>query len=150
MTHYVYRHFKEGTNEVFYIGRSKVEGYERAYVKAPSARTKEWNDFYRKYGRDVEIVADGLCEEFAAELEEFMVYLYGRIDIGTGCLVNKANGGLTSKGMVRSSGHKMRLSKARKGMYIGELNPYYGKIHSEDIRNKMKKPHLSVRGSGAF
>lgn len=148
--YYVYRHTSKSTNAVFYVGRSKVSEFKRAHIKAPSVRSKEWFEEYLNTGIIVEVVAKNLTCEMSGELEEFLVSLYGRRDLGTGNLVNKSNGGLYNKGMIRSEASKKNLSDKRKGVFKGELNPYYGKKHSDEVRSKMKKPHVNNTGSNHF
>lgn len=41
---------------------------------------------------------------------------------------------------------RQRMSKAKKGKYIGENNPFYGKKHLEKTRKKMSKNHFDFRG----
>lgn len=87
---YVYRHYKKGTNDVFYIGMGQATGYSRA--KRNKGRNNLWQKIYSKYGAEYEIVAKNLFVEEAKELEVFLISQYGRIDISTGCLANMTEG----------------------------------------------------------
>lgn len=145
--YYVYRHSSALTGKPFYIGMSKTKGYNRAYIKAPSVRSKDWYEVYKKEGVCIEILAKHLTKELSGELEEFLIELYGRRDLGTGILVNKSNGGIINKGMVRTEENKQLLSKGRKDKFKGCLNPYYGKKHSNETKEKMRGKRPYCKGS---
>jgi len=147
--YYVYRHYKKGTLDVFYIGMSGAKKYERAFTYHHPMRTPAWLSTFNEYGRDVEILAEDLDKETAAELEEFLISIYGRTQNNTGCLVNNGKGGLNNTDMIRSEEWNAKLSESKKGTSLGEDNPY-GKKHTEEIRKKMQKPHPSVQGKGHF
>ena len=85
----VYRHRNKITNEVFYIGIGTNE--RRANRK--DNRNIFWKRTVDKYGYTIEIIQQNLSWEDACELEEFLISLYGRRDLGTGTLVNLTNGG---------------------------------------------------------
>ena len=84
----VYRHRTLDTNEVFYVGIGSIK---RPYKKY--GRNNFWKNIVNKHGYYVEIIQENLDWDSACELEEFLIKLYGRKDLGTGCLVNMTNGG---------------------------------------------------------
>lgn len=51
----------------------------------------------------------------AHEIEQRLIALHGRQDIGTGCLVNKSAGGMGSRGMIVSQNLRDKRSKRFKG-----------------------------------
>lgn len=109
-------------------------------------------------------IQEGLTESEAFALESFCIALYGRIDIGTGCLRNKSNGGEGASGVIKSSITRQKLSRANKGKKVttetrekiskagkgrklslttkekmskartGDKNPFWGRNHSEEFK----------------
>lgn len=89
---YVYRHIRLDTNMPFYIGISTVndKGYNRAYC---IRRSKEWKDIVKNTKYRVEILLENVPVSILSEKEKYFIKLYGRLDKGTGTLVNKTSGG---------------------------------------------------------
>jgi hypothetical protein len=111
-------------------------------------------------------IQEGLTEEQAFSLERYCIALYGRIDIETGCLRNKSDGGEGASGVITSDAKRRKISLAHKGKVIteatrlkiglsskgrkasaetrqkmseatkGERNPFFGKKHSEEFKSK--------------
>jgi hypothetical protein len=169
--HYVYRHKRVDTNEVFYIGKGSTyschknsESYKKKYRRAfnKKSRNKWWNSITSKTDYIVEIVAKGLLEEEAFELEKFLILLYGRKDLSTGTLINLTDGGEGTSGAIRSASFikniKIRNSGKNNKWYkclpeehpmfgrVGKLNPFYEKKHSEKSLLKMKGSRDSIKG----
>jgi NUMOD3 motif len=135
---YVYRHIRLDKNEPFYIGISNGSNYWRATNRCK--RNNIWKRIVSKTEYEVEILFDGISYEFAKEKEKEFIKLYGRINLGTGCLANMTDGGDGTLGMpCPSKGKKfneeqrnrIRLSK------LGEKNPNYGRIFNEEYRKKL-------------
>jgi len=125
------------------------------------------------------ILENNLSEIGALALERRMIKWYGRKDIGTGILRNLTDGGdmpPNVKGIIRSTEYREKMSKiktgfifsedARKNMsiakvgklpactltrraYTGSGNPNYGKIISEEQKEKMRASLLRTRQSKA-
>jgi len=86
-----------------------------------------------------------LSEEEAFKHEVYMIFLYGRKDLGEGILQNKSNGGEGASGRVQTFETRKKISESK----IGENNPsygksgekafHYGKRHSEETRNKLRE-----------
>lgn len=112
---YVYRHIRLDKNEPFYIGiGSDDEGkYTRANEKN-CRRNSHWHRIYKKTEIEVEILLDGLDYEKAKEKEIEFIKLYGRRDLGTGCLINLTDGGDGIKNKVFTEEYKRKLSEAAK------------------------------------
>jgi len=132
---YVYRHRRLDTNEVFYIG---IGVDSRATSK--QGRSNFWKDTVNKYGYTIEILKENLTWEDAAELEIFLISLYGRRDLGLGTLVNLTDGGEGSLGRTISNDTRNKMSEAAKTKKVsnktkklwsvqrkGEGNPNFGK-----------------------
>jgi len=96
--HYLYRHIRLDTNEVFYIGigtvRKKEEKY-RYYTRAriKNNRNKWWKHVVSKTDYRVEILLESDDYEFINKKEQEFIALYGRKDLGLGTLVNLTDGG---------------------------------------------------------
>ncbi len=120
----VYRHIRLDTGRPFYIGIGKH--IKRAFLKGKSRGT-HWSGVVKKYGYEVEILFYDLTWAKACEKEIEFIKLYGRLDKGTGILVNKTDGGEGCHGTVQSEEARLKMSKAKKGKYIGNKNPNFGK-----------------------
>ena len=101
----VYRHIRQDTNEVFYVGIGKTE--KRAYDKN-GYRSDFWHNIAQN-GYDVEIIFDDLSWEHACEKEQEFISLYGRRDLGEGTLVNMTDGGDGGNGMIVSEETKEKI-----------------------------------------
>ena len=132
----VYQHRRLDDNSIFYIGIGSDK--QRPYSK--SGRSKYWRNIVAKCGYEVDVIIEGLSIEEAAEVEIGMIESYGRIDLGTGNLVNMADGGIYNKGCTGtwlgktlSEEHKEKLRQAK----LGKTR----KPHSEATKLKMSKSH---------
>jgi len=94
---YVYAHKKKTDGKIFYIGKGCGK---RAYKKD---RSEWWKNTVSKHGYTVEILSDGLLEEDAFELEEFVISEL------KGQLCNMTNGGEGSSGLKHSEEAKAKL-----------------------------------------
>jgi hypothetical protein len=109
----VYRHIRLDSNEIFYIG---IGDEGRAYKK--TGRNKHWKNIVNKHGYKIEIIYSGVTIEFAIEKEIELIKKYGRIDIGTGILVNMTDGGEGCNGIIHSHETKEKLSNHFKGIKL--------------------------------
>lgn len=108
---YVYRHRRLDTNEIFYVGI----GSRKDRCSSKRGRNNIWNKIINKTNYEVEIIASDLNVEDAKDLENFLVSLYGRIDLNTGTLSNLTDGGDFRENYTVSDETKMKISKAHKG-----------------------------------
>lgn len=106
----VYLHRKPMDGSIFYVGIGNKEG--RAY--RCSERNAHWTNTYKKYGRNVEIVASGISREQANELEEFLIE-----EIGIDNLCNKTLGGDGFKS-THTKETRVKMSQAQKGKWLGK------------------------------
>jgi hypothetical protein len=99
---------------------------------------------FAKYGRTVPapkdrnyivFVQEGLTEEEAFSLEIYCIQMYGRIDIGTGILRNRTNGGEGASGIVFSEETRRKMSEQHRG----EKHYNWGKRLPEEARRKMSE-----------
>jgi hypothetical protein len=151
----VYQHIRKDTNEVFYVGIGK--DVKRAYQK--KSRNKYWNNIVNKAGYYVEIIYPNLEWKLACNMEQYLIEAYGRIDLGTGCLVNLTNGGDGTLGIKQSFDHiekrvskirgkkmkpkseenRKKLSENHQSKKEGYVNPMQGKKHNEVTKKKISE-----------
>jgi hypothetical protein len=133
--YYTYAYLREDGTP-YYVG--KGEGY-RAYKKrkigtnSPKDKTK------------IILLKQNLTEKEAFKHEKYMIAIFGRIDLGTGILRNRTDGGEGSSGFTHSEETKGKMSKLNKGENNpsygkrGKNSPLYGKSHSEETKKKMSE-----------
>lgn len=148
---YVYQLRLEGSIAPFYIG--KGTGRRAQFHLTPGHIKKEKsykNNIIKKAQREgvgilVEIIADGLSEDIALDLEVELIQIYGRRNIGTGCLANLTDGGDGVSGYVMSKEHRQLLSNLAKGRKWTEeqrertIKARIGMKRSEATKAKMSK-----------
>lgn len=144
--YYVYEHYKKGTDEIFYVGIGRVENGKYLRSNSSAKRNPHWHAIVKKYGFYSKIVFESDCRDVVCSKEIELISLYGRVDLGTGHLVNKTSGGektfVMSKASVakiidtkRKNGAMEKIAqKARERMLTN--NPWKGKTH--DGFNKKK------------
>jgi len=117
---YVYGHYRPNENIPFYIGKGKKD---RAYSK--HNRILHWNNIVNKYGHEIKFIVRDISEEDSFWLEKQLIKAFGRIDLGTGPLINLTDGGEGKSGHICSEESKRKMSEAKQG-----------KIFSEETRQK--------------
>jgi hypothetical protein len=139
--YYVYLHRRKDTGEIFYIGMGSAEN-ERCLDTRK--RNYWWTNIVNKHGFYAEIIYDNLTFEAAEIIEIMLISKYGRMDMGTGILVNMTDGGGGSRNKVVSE-HTKKLLK--------DIN--IGKKATKETRRKIskalkgkKKPNLSKYMTG--
>ena len=147
--YYVYGYIRLDTNTYFYIGKGTDIRYKRIDL-----RSKHFKHIMDKTECIVEILYDNLTEEEALGIECYLihelVFEYGySIDIDgnrseeKGChLVNCTWGGEGISGYKYTEEQREKCARhgEQNGMYgrKGELSPHYGKVYSEEHKNKIK------------
>ena len=122
--YFLYRHIRLDKNEPFYIGigtkRMDIKNpkneevlYRRAYSKR--GRCIYWRNIVAKTDYRVEILLESNDNKFIKQKEIEFIRLYGRKDLKTGTLVNKADGGQGVTGKIFSELERKRLSDRMKG-----------------------------------
>jgi hypothetical protein len=91
---YVYMHCKASDNTPFYIGKGRGNR-----AKDKRGRSRLWHLTVKKHGLRVKIVESKVSAAQAFELEELLIAEIGRVDLGTGTLVNHTCGGDGVAGM---------------------------------------------------
>jgi hypothetical protein len=151
--YYVYGHYTEDTNELFYVGKGKGSRHKQLSDKR---RNLLWQNVAKKHGVKVEILHENLTEEEAFKIEIDLIKEYGRRDLRTGILTNLTDGGEGSSGAkcigrkltelekehlskllrgkkkpLRSTEHCKKISQSKTGVSVGPF--------SEEHRLKISK-----------
>lgn len=120
----LYRHIRNDTGEVFYVGIGKENRPRRT-----NGRSAFWKSIVNKCGGyRVEIMESNLNWHEACKKEKYFIKLYGRRDKGVGTLCNMTDGGDGTTGSIIS---KETIEKIRKGN-LGKSVP------EESYKNRLK------------
>lgn len=153
---YTYAYLREDGTP-YYVGKGNGD---RAYNKS-----KDEIRLPKDKSRII-FLKQNLTEEEAFKHEIYMISVLGRIDLGTGILRNKTDGGEGTSGFVHKEETKEKIRKSMKGennywyrkshseetrkkqseAHKGENNSFYGKLHSEETRRKMSEAHKGKYG----
>lgn len=156
----VYTHTRLDTEELFYVGIGKTE--KRAYSK--HSRNKHWLHITNKTQYRVSIIETGLSWEEACAKEKELIKKYGR-KIEGGLLTNLTLGG-DGNTSPRTEGTRKKIADSGKGKLSkrkgkvfedwyteeearakrkqvsarlsGTGNPMYGRVRSEETREKIR------------
>jgi len=120
----LYRHRRNDTNEVFYIGIGK-----KNRPNQKQNRNEFWKNIANKHGYTVDILMENLPWKIACELEIDLIKYYGRIDMGTGTLANMTAGGNGMQQLSPKSREKIS-KKAKERLLDPTKHGMYGKHHT--------------------
>jgi len=132
------------SNEPFYVGKGQEyrawNHLTRKDIHPFSHRLK----FMRKHKVEPIIgIYAGFDEEFALFLEEELISLIGRKDLGKGPLLNLTNGGETNPGYVRTP---EVIAKWKESITNNNIPPaWIGKTHTTESKKKMSNSALGRR-----
>jgi hypothetical protein len=104
--YYIYSYLREDLSP-YYIGKGSGK---RAYTKGPK-EVKPPRDKSR-----VRILKADLTEEEAFLLEKLYILMFGRIDLGTGILRNRSDGGDGASGRIASPEERKKRSEMMRGI----------------------------------
>jgi len=155
--YYVYQYLRENGSP-YYIGKgSKNRAYSSCRtIPKPTNRNR------------IQIIAHQLSESEALLLETKLISIFGRIDLGTGILHNKTNGGegacrvankvAWNKGKIQSAEHNFKISNSLKNYQRtdshqeninkslkGRKPTFLGKMHSNETKEKLKQANLGKK-----
>jgi hypothetical protein len=143
MNYCVYFHINKVTDVIFYVG---IGNSKRPYSKR--SRSDFWKNIVAKYGYTIKIFHENLSFENACQLEVEYISKFGRLDNGTGILVNLTNGGEGSDGYLHTEETKIKIkehwSKYRGFdiedivLYNRNYNREYAKKYRENEEVKLK------------
>ena len=110
----------------YYVGKGRGKRvYEKNGRTVPAPRDRSCIAF----------VEEGLTEAEAFSLEIYCIHTYGRVDLGTGILRNRTNGGEGASGLVVTEETRRKMSELKQG----DKHPHWGKTFSAEVRKKMSK-----------
>jgi len=146
---YVYAYLRSQDSErgkkltPYYIGKGS---YQRAWTCKGRFVKKPADDNF------IVMLRTGLTEDEAFQWEMFYIQRYGRLDLGTGVLHNRTEGGEGASGIIIPERARQihRENRQREGRWKGdknpkaggdpvrgEKNPMWGKNHTPETRGKM-------------
>ena len=128
----VYRHIRNDTNKVFYIGMGTIDRPNMGY-----GRSKHWNSIVKKGGKTVEVLASNLSIDDANELEMFLISEYGYEN-----LCNKTLGGEGQRGTNHWLG-KNHSKKTKEKCRLINL----GRKTSDETKQKIREANLGKKRS---
>ncbi len=114
MFHYIYRHIRPDTGEVFYIGRGLTD---TKWYNSKQGRNKVWKEIVKLNNGSytIQIMLDELTLEEAIDKEQEFIELYRKIEDG-GTLCNISSGGGSGTiGMKHTEESRSKMSAAAKG-----------------------------------
>lgn len=120
---YVYALYEIDSLNPFYIGKGKGDRL-RSHFEAKQLAKQ--TPFYKKLRSMLlanripimKILFKNLTEQEAFDYEIILIALYGRRDLGTGCLFNMTNGGEGLSGHVHSTDSRAKMSASHKGVSL--------------------------------
>jgi hypothetical protein len=139
--YFVYKHTRQDTNEVFYIGigtKRSNSNYARAYSKL--LRNQWWLNIVNKTGYSVEILEESDDRNFIFDKEKEYIKFYGRRDLELGTLCNLTDGGEGAINTKVSQETRLKHSKRSKGN-----NYRLGVKHSEETKLLMSLQRKGVK-----
>lgn len=124
----VYRHRRLSDDKVFYIGISKREDRPTSRYN----RNKYWTNVVDKHSFYSEVIQQVDSWDEACELEALLIQEYGRLDLGTGCLVNMTSGGDGTINLIRTREHRDKIGLAHKGKVVSKKS----RVNMSNCKNK--------------
>lgn len=127
----------------FYVGKGKAD---RAWHHLHFCHNREMQFKLQKMKAegvepDIEIIP-ALCEQHAFFLEECLIQVLGRKDLGAGPLLNRTNGGDGATGRIVSDAERAWRSDAIRGT----KNPNFGGV-SDTHRENIRKSRIGTKAS---
>lgn len=135
----VYLHRKKIDNSIYYVGI----GNDKSRSEVVYGRNNHWERVYKKYGINIDVIADNIPLEDAKELEIFLIQ-----EIGINNLCNQTLGGEGFFGGNHTEEAKRKISDANKGRKLSKEtknkiskalkgHPNYLKSQTEESRRKI-------------
>lgn len=133
-----------GYNGAEYLQKDKDGNYRHPVFANALQKYSDWENDWEHI-----IFAEYLCEDEAKHMEKLLIVLfktncrrYKNPELG----YNMTDGGEGASGTFCTEETKRKLSKALKGRFVGESNPFYGQKHSEETKRKMRENHYCATG----
>jgi predicted GIY-YIG superfamily endonuclease len=143
---YIYAHKRKDKNQIFYIGVSSLDNYNRAYYKYN--RGSIWNLIVKKTPYDIVIIHENISLKTALVLEKKLINYFGRINKKTGILSNLTDGGDGMYGLVHTTKSKLKMRESQINLHRnGYISPMKGKKTPQEVREKISN---SCKGRTAW
>jgi len=133
--YYTYAYLREDRTP-YYVGKGKgdrVHDKGKKEIKPPKNKSR------------IIFLKQNLTEEEAFKHEIYMIAVFGRIDLGTGILRNRTNGGEGTSGCIPSEETKRKMSESKKGKTLSDKHrknlsdAQKGRTFSEEHRRKLSE-----------
>lgn len=121
---YTYAYLREDKTP-YYIGKGQGK---RVYSRQKNIKPPKDNS-------RIILLKQNLTEEEAFRHEKYIIFVFGRKDLGTGILHNRTNGGEGISGFTHNKETRIRMSESKKG----DNNPNYKKPLPKDTRRRMSE-----------
>lgn len=132
---YIYK-ISNLVNGKSYVGRTSC--FERR-MKEHKKKGSYMRYFFDQYGIEnfsFEIICKTKTKEETYQKEIEMIKIHNTLEPNG---YNRSKGGISTLGFHHSEETKKAISLKRKGKYTKAKNPFYGKKHTLETRNKMRK-----------
>lgn len=146
--YYVYEYLDPTTKTPFYVGKGKDNRYLHHLKNLNNADNPHKTNKIKKILNlglvpTINIVEGNLSELEAFALENKLILEYGRVDLGTGCLLNLTNGGEGQSGWIPNDEYRNKMSVKTSG----ENNGMFGKKHTDETKNKIREKAIGRKFS---
>lgn len=144
MTYYLYRITNLVNNKIYFGKTDNIKKRWNSHKTA--ARTQDPKDYtylhraMNKHGFDNFIIEK--IEEFGNEIDALnaeIFYIDKHQTMNRNIGYNLSKGGDGISGFKFSAEQKKKMSEARKGKRIGNDNPFYGKTHTQEVRELISR-----------
>lgn len=152
---HIYRKYPHGYYVYYYLrnqdSQSLAEGKAGTpyYVgKGKGNRAYMWHSHSIRLPKDkqfIVIIAEGLTEEEAFKIETLHIKMWGRIDLKTGILHNKTNGGDGASGIVMSQATRDKIRSRLKGRPGKKHSAETKQLISQRSRSRVLDPETKSR-----
>lgn len=140
--YYVYYYLRQTTSSraaagtPYYVGKGygmRAWKYHTHTVRVPKDKSL------------ILIISEGLTEEQAFKIESLHIKLWGRIDLSTGILHNKTNGGDGASGTIRSQETRDKIRQTLKSRPGRKHSEHTKQLIAERNRQRVIDPELKAR-----
>lgn len=146
---HVYRHIRLDTNVPFYIGIGMDDKFKRAY-ETGKRRSEWWNRITAKAKYEVEILFENVPIEFAKEKEKEFIKIHGRIDLGTGTLINLTDGGDGCNGWKATEETLIKMRAASIHRPLPPQTPEVKAKRAESLRGQKRTEQQRINISNSL
>ena len=157
---YIYKHIRNDTNEVFYIGIGSDEDGKYIRANKKRGRNSYWINIVNKVGYSIQIIEDDVSWEMACEREKKWIKHYGRKQLNEGTLINMTDGGEGTLGIFNTNNEyqrwryrkKIRKQKVKQSIIDLRLAPIEYLLYKlmQDIGNRINWENILKNYEGSY